>query len=161
MTFIDAEAVAVAFMTTSRALVGISLRSVAAAPVPLTVPQHRLLVLVSSDGPRRIGALAEDLGVNQSNASRLIARLAEPGLVQRVADPADGRVFVVELTAAGRQVLDAVSEHRLRELRAVVAAMPPETWGPAVQVLGEFIAAAHETEAMPTSVDSTPAGEAR
>ena len=157
-TDVDAEAAATAFMTASRALLGMSLRSVAAAPVPLTVPQHRLLVLVSSDGPRRIGALADDLGVNQSNASRLVARLAEQGLVQRVTDPADGRASVVEATAAGRRVLDAVSDHRLREIRAVVAAMPPESWRPAVEVLHEFNSAAHEADA---AAPSTPDEEDR
>lgn len=146
----DAEAAAAAFMTASRALLGMSLRSVAAAPVPLTVPQHRLLVLVSADGPRRIGTLADDLGVNQSNASRLVDRLAEQGLVQRVTDPTDRRASVVEATAAGRRVMDAVSEHRLRELRVVVDAMPPKTWRPAVQVLRAFNAAAHESEAAAT-----------
>ena len=140
-------------MTASRALLGMSLRSVAAAPVPLTVPQHRLLVLVSGDGPRRIGTLAEDLGVNQSNASRLVARLEEQALVRRVEDPGDGRVSLVEVTAAGRHVLDVVSEYRRRELSAVVADMPPETWGPAVQVLREFNAAAQETEVVPPSMD--------
>lgn len=149
----DVEAAAAAFMTASRALMGMSLRSVAAAPVPLTVPQHRLLVLVSADGPRRIGALADDLGVNQSNASRLVARLAEQGLVQRVTDPTDRRASVVEATTAGLRVLDAVTEHRLRELRAVVGAMPPKTWRPAVQVLRAFNAAAHETEAVATATD--------
>lgn len=147
----DAEPAAMAFMTASRALLGMSLRSVAAAPVPLTVPQHRLLVLVSADGPRRIGTLADELGVNQSNASRLVARLVEQGLVRRVADPGDGRVSLVEATVAGRRVLDAVSEHRLRELRAVVAAMPPETWGPAVRVLQAFNSAADETDTVPRS----------
>ena len=149
----DADAAAAAFMTASRALLGMSLRSVAAAPVPLTVPQHRLLVLVSADGPRRIGALADDLGVNQSNASRLVDRLAEQGLVQRVTDTADRRASVVEATTAGKRVLDAVSEHRMRELRAVVDAMPPETWGPAVRVLRAFNAAAHETEFVGTVTD--------
>jgi len=153
MKMTDAEAAAVAFMTASRALLGMSLRSVAAAPVPLTVPQHRLLVLVSADGPRRIGTLADDLGVNQSNASRLVARLVDQGLVRRVTDPADGRASVVEATAAGRRVLDAVSEHRLRELRAVVAAMPAESWAPAVEVLHAFNAAAHEAEAVPAGTD--------
>lgn len=151
----DAETVAAAFLTASRALMGMSLRSVAAAPVPLTVPQHRLLVLVSFDGPRRIGTLADDLGVNQSNASRLVARLNERGLVQRVADPKDGRASLVEATAVGQRVLAVVSERRLHELRAVVAAMPRETWGSAVQVLRAFNDAAHETEApVPASTDS-------
>lgn len=142
----DADVAAAAFLTASRALLGMSLRSVAAAPVPLTVPQHRLLVLVSSKGPRRIGTLAEDLGVNQSNASRLVARLVDQGLVERITDPADGRVSLVKVTAAARRVLDVVTEHRMRELRAVVAAMPPQSWGLAVQVLREFNAAAGESE---------------
>lgn len=149
----EAEAAAAAFMTASRALLGMSLRSVAAAPVPLTVPQHRLLVLVTSDGPRRVGTLAEDLGVNQSNASRLVARLLGQGLVRRIVDPEDRRASLVEATVAGRRVLGAVTEHRLRELRAVVDAMPPETWGPAVEVLAEFNAAAHETEPRLMSTD--------
>lgn len=144
-----AEAAALAFMTASRALLGMSLRSVAAAPVPLTVPQHRLLVLVSSDGPRRVGTLADDLGVNQSNASRLVARLAAQGLVRRIEDPGDRRASLVAVTDVGQHVLDAVSVLRLRELRAVVGAMRPETWDLAVQVLGEFNVAAHETEARP------------
>ncbi len=145
----DAEDAALAFMTASPALLGISLRSVAAAPVPLTVPQHRLLVLVSSDGPRRVGTLADDLGVNQSNASRLVARLAAQGLVRRIEDPGDRRASLVGVTDVGQHVLDAVSVLRLRELRAVVGAMRPETWDLAVQVLSEFNAAAPETEARP------------
>ena len=94
---------AAALLTTSRALLGISVRSVAAAPVPLTVPQHRLLVMVSADGPRRVGTLAQDLGVNQSNASRLVDRLVAQGLVRRAPDLEDGRATVVELTGAGRR----------------------------------------------------------
>ena len=84
------EMAAGAFLTASRALMGISLRSMAAAPVPLTVPQHRLLVLLSGDGARRVGALAEDLGVNQSNASRLVDRLVALELVRKVRDPEAG-----------------------------------------------------------------------
>ena len=59
-----------ALLDVSRVLMGITLRAVAAAPVALTVPQHRVLLTIASDGPRRVGALADDLGVNQSNASR-------------------------------------------------------------------------------------------
>ena len=145
----DVDEAAAALLTTSRALLGISVRSVAAAPVPLTVPQHRLLVMVSADGPRRVGTLAQDLGVNQSNASRLVDRLVAQGLVRRAPDLEDGRATVVELTGAGRRVLDSVTEHRLQELRAVVAEMSPASRALAVEVLGEFNAAAHEADAVP------------
>jgi len=145
----DVDEAAAALLTTSRALLGISVRSVAAAPVPLTVPQHRLLVMVSADGPRRVGTLAQDLGVNQSNASRLVDRLVAQGLVRRAPDLEDGRATVVELTGAGRRVLDSVTEHRLQELRAVVAEMSPAGRALAGEVLGEFNAAAHEADAVP------------
>jgi DNA-binding MarR family transcriptional regulator len=142
------EAAARALLTTSRALLGISVRSVAAAPVPVTVPQHRLLVLVSSEGPRRMGRLAEDLGVNQSNASRLVDRLVEQGLVRRVPDPEDGRASLVEVTDEGRALLDAVNEHRLTELRAIVEEMPARSRGSAAAVLRAFNRAAHERDAI-------------
>ena len=59
-----------AFVTASRALVGIAVHSVGAAPVEITVAQFRLLVLVAPEEKRTIGDIAELLGVNQSNASR-------------------------------------------------------------------------------------------
>ena len=72
-----------ALLDLSRVLMGITLRAVAAAPVALTVPQHRVLLTIAADGPRRVGALADDLGVNQSNASRIVDRLVSQGLVHR------------------------------------------------------------------------------
>ena len=82
---------ATALLEVSRLLMGVTLRAVAAAPVPLTVPQHRVLVAVSTEGPMRVGALADDLGVNQSNASRIVDRLEGQGLVRREADEEDGQ----------------------------------------------------------------------
>ena len=143
----DVEAAAQAFLTASRALLGIAVRSVAAAPVPLTVPQHRLLVLVASDGGRRVGALADDLGVNQSNASRLVDRLERQGLVRRVRDVEDGRAATVDLTGAGRRVMEAVNRHRLAALRPVLEQMDPDLRGRAVEVLQAFNAAAREADA--------------
>jgi DNA-binding MarR family transcriptional regulator len=140
----DVETTAAAFLTTARALLGITLRSVAAAPVPLTVPQHRLLVLVAADGPRRTGALAEDLGVNQSNVSRLVDRLSSQGLARRAQDPEDGRASLVDVTAAGRAVLEAVNELRMAELRRIVRGMTPESRQAARAALRAFNEAAHE-----------------
>lgn len=142
----EVERVARAFLTAGRALLGISLRSVAAAPVPLTVPQHRLLVMISSHGPRRIGAVATDLGVNQSNASRLVDRLVDQGLVRRSPDPRDARASAVELTDAGRRALDAVTALRLAELRTIASNMPSSSRRAVVSALRDFSNAAHEDE---------------
>lgn len=140
------DAAVAAFVTASRALVGMSVRSIEAAPVALTVPQHRVLVLVSHEA-RRVGALADELGVNQSNASRVVDRLVAAGLVERVVDPVDRRASVVALSEAGRSVLAVVTDRRAAELRAVVARMSPAAREQAVAALAEFNAAAHETDA--------------
>ena len=121
----EVDEAALALLDASRVLMGITLRAVAASPVPLTVPQHRLLVVISVRGPQRIGALAADLGVNQSNASRLVDRLVDQGLLARATDPEDGRASLVSLTDAGTTALDVVNQLRLEQLRELVQDLSP------------------------------------
>lgn len=124
----DLEA-ALSLLDVSRVLMGVTLRAVAAAPMPLTVPQHRVLLTIAADGPRRVGALAVDLGVNQSNASRIVNRLVSQGMVRRTRDRDDGRASLVALTPEGQRALDAVHEHRLEALLQVVRTMPGGSHG--------------------------------
>ena len=140
-----------ALLGLTRVLMGITLRAVAAAPVALTVPQHRVLLTIAADGPRRVGTLADDLGVNQSNASRIVERLATQGLVHRTRDRQDGRAWLVELTRDGHDLLEAVGEHRLAALLDVVAKVPEDTVGLAGAL--EQLSAAAEDDAQ---VASTP-----
>ena len=49
----------------------------------------------------RITELAGDALLTQAGLSRLVARLEANGLVERVADPDDGRASRIRLTAAG------------------------------------------------------------
>ena len=49
----------------------------------------------------RITTLSEDVLLTQAGISRLVARLETAGLVERVADPADGRASRIRLTEAG------------------------------------------------------------
>ena len=137
-----------ALLDVGRALMGITLRSVAAAPVALTVPQHRVLLLIATDGPRRVGVLAADLGVNQSNASRLVDRLVGQGLARRTSDVADARASLVDLTPLGRKVLREVQDHRLAAVLEIVRAVPSHT-RPAMTVLLQELAATTTGEAAP------------
>lgn len=130
-----------ALLDVGRALIGITLRSVAAAPVPLTVPQHRVLLLIATEGPRRVGALAADLGVNQSNASRLVDRLVGQRLVQRTRDRADGRASLAALTPEGEHVLHVVNEHRLAAVLDVVRSLPSGVHPDTTALLRELAAA--------------------
>jgi DNA-binding MarR family transcriptional regulator len=138
-------------LVASRAFVGIALRSIAAAPVDVTVPQHRLLVLLATRGPQKIGELAALLGVNQSNASRQCDRLQRLGLVERRGSDADRRVVEVVLTADGARLVDAVGRLRREELRAVLDRMDPVDARTVAAALRAFNAAAHEVEPVPSA----------
>jgi DNA-binding MarR family transcriptional regulator len=134
-----------AFIRASRALVGMAIRSIGAAPVEVTLPQHRLLVLLANGGPQTVGQLAEQLGVDQSNASRLGDRLQRLGLVVRQRSASDGRAVEITLASPGHELLAAVDAARRREVERVLAAMSPEDVAAAVRALEAFSTAAHET----------------
>jgi DNA-binding MarR family transcriptional regulator len=122
----DLDEVADLVVTSARALVGLALRSLSAAPVEITLPQHRLLVLLAARGDQSIGSLAESLGVNASNASRLCDRLQRQGLVARRPSPADGRAVNVVLTPSGRDLLGAVHTERRRAVADILAQLDPD-----------------------------------
>ena len=57
-------------LTASRALLGLVARSLAGVSDAVTLPQFRVLVLLATRGPARMGDLAQLLGVHQSSFSR-------------------------------------------------------------------------------------------
>ncbi|GDY33244.1 MarR family winged helix-turn-helix transcriptional regulator [Gandjariella thermophila] len=83
----------------------------------LDAASYALLLHLVDTGPVRAAELVERTGLDKSTVSRQIARLIELDLVERVADPSDGRARIVQLTATGRDRLDQVREHRRRRLR--------------------------------------------
>jgi DNA-binding MarR family transcriptional regulator len=80
--------------------------------------QGAMLATIDLHGP-----LAQRERVQRPTVTRMLARLEADGIVERAADPADGRSFLVSLTPAGRELLvevrtrkDAYLARRLREL---------------------------------------------
>jgi DNA-binding MarR family transcriptional regulator len=61
-----------------------------------------------------VGTLAEYLGVDPSRASRMVAEAIRGGYLRRVASQADGRRTYLELTRAGRKLLNTASRFRRR-----------------------------------------------
>ncbi len=131
----------------TRALVGIAASSLAQLPDDLTLPQYRILVLLDGRGRQTMGALAKQLDVNPSTATRACDRLVDKGMVARRADEVDRRTVVVELTARGRKLLDRVMEHRRAQLRRILADMPATAVRELERSLAEFATAAGETAA--------------
>jgi DNA-binding MarR family transcriptional regulator len=81
------------------------------------------LATLVSDGPMRLGELAAVEGISAPSMTRIIAALEERELVQRRADPADGRALVVEVTEPGRTLVRTGREARIGELRARLTAL--------------------------------------
>lgn len=55
--------------------------------------------------PQRISALAEAIHSDVSTVSRQVGRLEAMGLIERTADPDDGRAAVLSLTGKGRRII--------------------------------------------------------
>lgn len=111
---------------TSRALLGIVAIGLQPALDRISLPQFRVLVLLSSLGPLRIGALGELLDVAPSTCTRLVIRLERGGWVQRASVPPDRREVLVTPTEAGGALVRAVTEDRRRRVDRVLAAMRPD-----------------------------------
>jgi DNA-binding MarR family transcriptional regulator len=133
-----------ALMRAARVLVGVTARSFAAVEDRVTLPQLRVLVMVSSRGPLNLASVADGLGVHPSNASRACDRLVSAGLLDRADDPADRRNLVLDLTDAGRRLVDGVDRHRRSAIEAVLGRMPADERAALVPALRAFADAADE-----------------
>ncbi|MES9540050.1 MarR family transcriptional regulator [Spirillospora sp. NPDC049024] len=138
------DAVTSALLTASRLLVAVSVRSLAAAEGAVTLPQFRLLVVLSSQGPAKLVTLAGLLEVNPSTALRMVDRLAAAGLVDRQASPDSGREVRIQLTPAGRGIVDDVTARRRADIAAVVSRMPAGQRRALVDALRAFTEAGGE-----------------
>jgi DNA-binding MarR family transcriptional regulator len=87
---------------------------IAEAGIELDQALFRLLVGIHRYGPISVGELADRMDRDHTTVSRQVAKLAELGLVERRASPADKRVKEAMITAAGLRVTDALDAARQR-----------------------------------------------
>jgi DNA-binding MarR family transcriptional regulator len=143
----ELDEVVTALLTASRLLVAIAARSLADVEDTLTLPQYRLLVVLDSRGPSSLAGVAERLDVNPSTALRMIERLSQAGMVEKMTNPAKRREVLVRLTGAGWQTVRQVTEARRQELARIVATMPVTQRAELVAALTAFTEAGGEPEA--------------
>jgi DNA-binding MarR family transcriptional regulator len=152
-TSADADAVTDAVLTASRLLVAVSARSIAAVDESITLPQFRLLVVLSTHGPLKLATLAEYLAVNPSTATRMIDRLIATNLASRQVSPTSRREVVIELTDTGANVVTQVTQQRRTQIAQIVARMPDKHRRELVNALEAFTDAGGEPSA--TTPDAT------
>jgi DNA-binding MarR family transcriptional regulator len=120
----------------------------------LSLTAAATLATLERSGPCRLTWLAVREGVTQPAMTQLIGRLQDAGLVDRVGDPADGRVVQVRLTADGKATLAgrrAVRADRLAGLLAKLSLDEQHVLAAALPAL----------EALASAQRAGPAGAAR
>jgi DNA-binding MarR family transcriptional regulator len=78
----------------------------------LSPSQVAALATLDRHGPLSPSELAAREQVKRPTATRVIARLADAGLVERTADPDDRRCALVSLTAEGQALLRRLRERK-------------------------------------------------
>lgn len=133
-----------ATLRASRALLGIVARSVSDALEQVTLPQFRVLVVLSGSGAMRMGALAARVGALPSTFSRTIDRMVDGGWVLRQESPQSRREILVDLTDDGRRLVDQVTERRRRQVASVLTSLTAEEQQQIIDAMEVFSTAAGE-----------------
>jgi DNA-binding MarR family transcriptional regulator len=93
--------------------------------VNLTMPQLKILLVLSLRGGASGQDLTSVMGVSLATITGIVDRLAAQGLVGRREDPRDRRVRRIELTAKGAELVERVmatgAEHQRRLLQRMTA----------------------------------------
>ena len=84
---------------------------------PSTFPLAKQLMC--HDG-MRLSDLAAAVELDASTVSRQIKQLEDKGIVERAADPDDGRASLIRITADGRDILQAAFRRRFERLKVVL-----------------------------------------
>ncbi len=105
----------------------------------LTPTQGDILRLVLARGGVRLSSAAAHAGVSQPTASDAVAALERKGLIEKRADPRDGRALVLKTTRSGRALAG-----RWPNSFEPIAAVIPEA--DQARLLGIVVAAIRELE---------------
>jgi DNA-binding MarR family transcriptional regulator len=111
-----------------RVSIGLLLRRLRQVQVEgeLTLPESSALVRLDRGGPATPGELAKLEQISPQSMGATLAALEARGLVERCADPQDGRRVVLSVTEAGRDVLVDRRNARTRQLaQALTAGFTP------------------------------------
>ena len=92
----------------------------------MSTPQLKALLLVSEEEAIRMRELARKLGGSFSNATVLVDRLVDRGLVERLAEPEDRRVVLVQTTQQGRALIEQLVTSWRALSEPVLEALDPD-----------------------------------
>lgn len=91
----------------------------------ITWPQWMVLNLLHSDAAATPAEIADTIGIDRSAVTRLLDRLEEKQYLQRIHDDGDRRRVNIELTEAGRGLMQTLNELADARQRHFLSQLPP------------------------------------
>lgn len=131
-----------AVLEAGNVLLRIVAQSVIEVESEVTSPQLRVLVLIARSGSQTLGAIAGELAVHPSNATRTCDRLVARGMVQRLRSVEDRRLRRIDLTTAGRTLVESVLAHRREAVTQVLRMLGTDAIAESLSALRLFAVAA-------------------
>lgn len=105
----------------------------------LSLSQITILARVIKEGPQTAAQLAQAEHVSQQAIAQSLAVLKADKLVRVKRDPDDGRKGLVEATAAGIRIRDAVIEARAGWLARAIDSVVPKSERPTLEAAIELL----------------------
>jgi DNA-binding MarR family transcriptional regulator len=125
----------------------------------LSLTAAATLATLERSGPSRLTWLAAREGVTQPAMTQLIARLEDAGLADRAADPADGRVVQVRITADGRAMLAGRRAVRAERVAGLLDRLSPDERAALAAALPAMDALANAERAQPHAAGALASAE--
>jgi DNA-binding MarR family transcriptional regulator len=117
----DAEAVVSEIVRFFRMMKRMSARFASQKRDGIEQAAYFLLAVLVTEGPQRTTSLAEAVHSDTSTVSRQVGALVRHGLVERQADPADGRACLLAATPRGQECFDDERRRRTEQIADVLA----------------------------------------
>ena len=147
----------------SRTINAVIIRSLAAVDAAISVPQLRVMVILSHSEHASLAEVATDLAIDSSSASRTCDQLVKRDLVEREPADRDRRRLSLRLSPAGRRLLQRVMSRRAELLAEIVAAMSEPDQRALMAAMDAFNTAADGARPPPrlgTTATRSPPGSA-
>jgi DNA-binding MarR family transcriptional regulator len=104
----------------------------------ISVTQCYALQSLARGGAMTLTALANDLMLDKSTASRVVETLERKGYVRRATHPEDARAMSIEMTPKGRGLCQRIERELLEEERDIMARLDPEVRRAAIGVVRDL-----------------------
>jgi MarR family transcriptional regulator, transcriptional regulator for hemolysin len=115
-----------------------------ASELDLTYAQSQVLFHVADNAGCHMGDVAKAFGVTLPAITHIVDRLEEKQFLTRADDPGDRRVYVLELTRAGRALVQELHGLQMRGVEGVLRRMSAEDRQRVIKGLEALVDAAAE-----------------